>query len=124
MFEIICKEINVIQENHQAELKEYEELVGNLKSDAKVLNLEIAQLKAKIKNPPEYAHKSVQLQVENLLDFKEPDDLDHLNSNLNTFIACGKLQTTEWVNAVITDLISSKLVADYKDYKQGYVTLD
>lgn len=91
MFEIINKEISVMQEAHQSELKEFEELVGNLKGEAKVLNLEIAQLKSKIKNPPEYAHKSVQLQVENLLDFKEPDDLEHLKSNLNTFIACGKL---------------------------------
>jgi hypothetical protein len=53
------------------------------------------------------------------MDFKEPDDLEHLKFNLNTFIACGKLQSTEWVNSVITDVISSKLIADYRDYKAG-----
>lgn len=51
------------------------------------------------------------------MDYKEPDDLEHFKSNLNTFIACGKLQSIEWVNAVITDIFSSKLIADYRDFK-------
>ena len=68
-------------------------------------------------DPKVYKDVGVQQELESLMGFTKGDDITNFYENLNMFIAEGKSQPLEWVNVVITDICSSKLIADYRDFK-------
>ena len=106
-----------MDQHTQEERKQLEDQLSELKSQSKVQQLQIMEYEREKEDPREYADKGVQLQIENLMDFKEVDDITNFHNNLNMFIADGKGQSIEWVNAIITDICCSKMMADYWDFR-------
>lgn len=118
VFKAINKELTTMQENTNEERKQLEDQISELRSQNKVYQLEILEYEKEKEDPKEYVDKGVQLQIENLMDFKEVDDITNYHTNLNMFIADGKGQNVEWVQAVITDICCSKMMADYWDFRE------
>lgn len=117
IFETIEKELATLEGNALEEKTNLEEQLSEMRAQSKVQQLQIMEFEREKEDPREYADKGVQLQIENLMEFKEADDLANFHSNLNMFIADGKAQSVDWVEVLITDICSSKLIADYRDYK-------
>ena len=90
IFEAIDKELKTMEGNALEERKNLEQQLSDLRSQNKVLQLEVLEYEREKEDPREYADKGVQLQIENLMDFKEVDDIANFHNNLNMFIADGK----------------------------------
>lgn len=101
-------------ENEKAGLVDMINDLRGQNRDYKKENLRLGKLE---KNTIETKDIGIQLKLEDLSDFSENDDIRNYHENLNAFIIEGKKQDSEWATLIITDILSSKLIADYKDYK-------
>ena len=117
IFLVIEKELKCMQDNATEERKQLETQLGEIKVQNKVLNVQLANYAEKATEKRVFVDKGVQLQIENLIEAKDTDDINIFHKNLRMFVAEGKIQSSEWALALITDISSCKLIADYRDYK-------
>ena len=61
-------------------------------------------------------HKNIQVNLE--LEEKalaKMDEIDNYLNNINYFIVGGRMKSAEWITYIITDVMNSKLRADFED---------
>lgn len=107
-------------------LKEFEneksgllDMINDLRAQNKDYRKEIKKYSRLEKEEVTRCDVGVQLRLEDLSNFAEFDDITNYFTNLNSFIIEGKKQNTEWAMVIITDILNSKLIADYHDFKKG-----
>ena len=96
-----------------------QEQLDHYKAQCRHQQARITQLEKEFCDEKEYLDKGVQLQLEDLDDFKVNDEIENYENNLNMFILEGAALDEDWATVIITDIISKKAIRDYNDYKGG-----
>jgi hypothetical protein len=111
-------ELAGLKESHREELKELTSKLETLEIEAALRKTQITDLENKLTNRNVRESKGVQTTLDTEDKSKETlNDMKAYFENMNYFILGGKLQSTEWLTFLITDIFNSKLQADNMDLK-------
>lgn len=119
MFEIVNKEIEVMRKDHSKIKTNLSDQVFELKQKLKEQRSELRRYEKLSLKDKHFEEKGIQLQLEDLNDFQKVDEIDNYQNKINSFIIEGKIQSDAWVNVLITDITSSKIIHDYINYTRG-----
>lgn len=119
MFQLINKEIEVMNKDHSKIKTTLSDQVYDLRQKIKEQRLELGRFEKLKMKDKEMVEKGIQLQLEDLNEFDVLDEINDYKNKINTFIVEGKSQPEEWVNVIITDICGSKIMDDYFNYTRG-----
>jgi hypothetical protein len=126
---ILSKEdiMQMIKEEYDSVKDSYETRINQLliegndgQEKLRTQGRQIEQLTAQLKQktvPKE--DKGVQFNVKDILEMPESQDTESYFTSVNLFMVGGQLKGKDWLNPLISDILSQKAWADYQDFKAG-----
>lgn len=116
VYEMIREEYKVIKETNEGTVTQLEVMITDLKIKLTEANREIIRLTKEKEKKVVWEDKGVQFSVWDVTTAHETEELATYNENINSFIVGGQKKPKEWVLSVISDVLSSKMLADYSDF--------
>lgn len=120
LYEEIESEVKTLNDAHYEEQQELLNRISILEMDVKRLKESLSDAHARLNKRivMENRHIQVNLDMEEK-NFVNEDEIKSYYDNINYFVTGGKARKLEWVTFLITDIINSKLKADYEDFNTG-----
>ena len=115
---MIKEEYDSVKDSYDARvtqlLVEANDAQEKIRAQAKQIDTLTAQLKQKTVARED---KGVQFNVKDIIEMPESQDTESYFTSVNSFMVGGQVKSKDWLNPLMSDILSQKSWADYQDFR-------